>query len=62
MQRETKTDSALSNRVEDGMDLEVVDFSDLEQIEESIAPIFLIVPTGGTCTGSSGSGCICHTG
>ena len=42
------------------MDLEIVDFSDLEQIEESIAPIFLIPAVGGKCSGGTGSGCTCH--
>lgn len=42
------------------LDLEVVDFTDLEQLEESIAPIFLaVVAVGGKCSGGAGSGCIC---
>jgi hypothetical protein len=42
------------------MELEVVEFTDLEQLEESIAPIFLLAAdTGGTCSGGAGSGCIC---
>jgi len=42
------------------MDLEIIDFSDLQEIEESIAPIFLLPATGGKCSGSPGDGCICH--
>ena len=42
------------------LDLEVVDFADLEQLEESIAPIFLAVAAvGGSCSGGTGSGCTC---
>jgi hypothetical protein len=46
----------------DNLDLVAVDFSDLEQIEESIAPIFLVPAVGGKCDGGPGSGCICMVG
>jgi hypothetical protein len=42
------------------LELEVVDFTDLEQLEESIAPVFLLsVAVGGSCSGGAGSGCKC---
>ena len=47
-------------KVEKKMELEVVEFSDLQQLEESIAPIFLLTAAaGGKCSGGSGSGCSC---
>ena len=42
------------------LDLEVVEFTDLEQLEEAIAPIFLLgTDAGGKCSGGAGSGCQC---
>lgn len=44
------------------MEIEFVDFSDLQQLEESIAPIFLLgAAVGGKCDGGAGSGCTCVT-
>lgn len=37
-------------------DLEVIDFSDVSELEESIAPVFFNPPSGGTC---NHLGCIC---
>lgn len=43
------------------LDLDFVDFTDLERIEESIAPVFAMIrPVGGACGGATGSGCTCH--
>ncbi len=43
------------------LELEVLDFSEIEQLEESIAPVMMLLAagTGGTCSGGKGSGCIC---
>ena len=39
-------------------ELEVVEFTDLEELEESIAPIFLLAAdAGGSCSGGGPSGC-----
>ena len=52
-----------SSRENPTLDLDFVDFSDIQELEEAIAPLFLIYVTkvGGSCTGASGSGCSCHT-
>jgi hypothetical protein len=53
-------DSKLVRMEEKALELEVVDFADLEQLEESIAPIFLLAEAaGGVCSGGTGSGCTC---
>ena len=42
------------------LELEVVEFTDLEQLEEAIAPIFLLAAdAGGSCSGGGQSGCRC---
>ncbi len=41
------------------LELEILDFSDIQQLEESIAPVLLAPGVGGTCSGGAGSGCKC---
>lgn len=43
------------------LDLEIVDFSDLEQLEEPIAPIFAAA-AGGVCSAVAAGGCKCSPG
>lgn len=52
--------NAKATKNSEGMEIEIVDFSDLEQIEESIAPIFVIPAVGGSCSGAAPSGCVCN--
>ncbi len=60
MSKAEKRHDVIETRRSHGMDLEVIDFGDLQVLEEAIAPIFLIPPAGGTCSGGAGSGCVCH--
>lgn len=62
MPKQNPENARIQKKKNPDMDLEVVDFSDLEQLEESIAPIFLIPAAGGKC-GSGGQGphgCSCQ--
>lgn len=40
------------------LELEIVDFSDIEQLEEPIAPIFAAA-AGGVCSAVAAGGCKC---